>query len=59
MSQKKTFFYLSIIETKEVDRQSAIVLKGYINHHSEVCPMENCPLKAFKKMLLKEKLNSQ
>ena len=49
--QKKNFFYLNIIETKEVDRYSAIILKGYINHHTEVCPYENCPIKAFKKMV--------
>ena len=44
-----------IIETKESDRYSAIILKGYINHHTEICPFENCPIKAFKKQILKEK----
>ena len=29
--QKKNFYYIYIIETKEVLRQSAIILKGYIN----------------------------
>lgn len=55
--QKKCFFYLFIVETKEIDRYSAIILKGYINHHSEVCPFENCPIKAFKRQLAKEKMS--
>jgi len=46
---------LFIIETKEIDRFSSIILKGYVNHHVEICPHENCPLKAFKKQLLREK----
>lgn len=49
---------MHIIETKETDRYSAIILKGYINHHSEVCPMDNCPIKAFKKQMLREKQNA-
>ena len=59
LCQKKIVFYLHIIETKEVDRHSAIVLKGYINHHTEVCPYENCPIKTFKKMLARDKLVSE
>jgi hypothetical protein len=57
--QKKNFFYLNIIETKEVDRYSAIVLKGYINHHTEVCPYDNCPIKAFKKMISRDKATAE
>eukprot|EP00347_Sterkiella_histriomuscorum_P000937 403373955 len=57
--QKKNFFYLHIIETKEIQRYSAIVLKGYINHHSEVCPNDNCPIKQFLKMLARDKQNNE
>ena len=57
LCQKKNFFYLHIIESKDVDRYSAIILKGYINHHSEICLVESCPIKAFKKQLQKERLN--
>jgi len=31
-------------------------LKGYINHHSEVCPNENCPIKSFKRLQARDKL---
>jgi hypothetical protein len=42
-----------------VDRYSAIVLKGYINHHTEVCPYDNCPIKAFKKMISRDKATAE
>lgn len=29
-----------------------------MNHHSEVCPFDNCPIKAFKKKLQTEKITS-
>ena len=58
LCQKKNFYYIYIIETKEVMRQSSIILKGYVNHHSEVCPVDTCPIKAFKRMMLKDRLSS-
>lgn len=58
-SQLKNFFYLHIVDTKEVDRYSAIVLKGFINHHSEVCPLDNCPIKQYLKILARDKQNSE
>jgi len=58
LCQKKFFYYIYIIETKEMLRQSAIILKGYVNHHSEVCPVETCPIKAFKRMILKDRLST-
>jgi hypothetical protein len=33
----------------EEDREAAMTLKGYVNHHSEFCNMDDCPLKNFKK----------
>lgn len=50
---------MHIIETKEIDRYSAIILKGYINHHTEVCPFDACPIKAFKKLMMREKANAE
>ena len=50
---------MHIIETKEADRYSAIILKGYINHHTEICQSEGCPIKAFKKIMLREKMNAE
>ena len=58
LCQKKNFYYIYIIETKEMIRQSAIILKGYVNQHSEVCPYDTCPIKAFKRMMLKERLST-
>ena len=50
--QKKNMYYLYIIETREIQRESAIILKGYVNHHCEVCPYDTCPIKAFKKQMM-------
>jgi hypothetical protein len=36
--QRKNFYYLYIVDTKDASRHSSIVLKGYINHHVQVCP---------------------
>jgi hypothetical protein len=40
-----------------MSRQNGIILKGYVNHHTEVCPYDNCPIKAYKRLMIKEKLN--
>lgn len=53
--QKKNFYYLNIVDTRETKRESSIILKGYVNHHCEVCPHENCPIKQYQKVVLKEK----
>jgi len=34
------------------------VLKGYINHHVEVCPYDTCPIKNFIKLIEKERLEN-
>jgi uncharacterized protein with PIN domain len=57
--QKKNFYYIYITDTREQLRQSAIILKGYVNHHSEVCSFDNCPIKAFKKNMIKDKLSNE
>jgi len=38
----------------EEDRDAAMTLKGYLNHHSEFCPLDDCPLRNFRKQMLKE-----
>lgn len=53
--QRKNFYYMHIIDTREIKRKSAIILKGYVNHHTEVCPYDTCPIKAFKRLMMKEK----
>lgn len=40
-----------------MDRYSAIILKGYVNHHTQVCPFDHCPIKAFLRQLEKERFN--
>ena len=59
LCQKKNSYYIYILETKETIRSSSIILKGYVNHHTEVCPFDTCPIKAFKKMMLKDKMTSE
>jgi len=36
------------------DRDAYLTLKGYVNHHSEFCYIEECPLKSFKKQMQKD-----
>lgn len=31
-----------------------MALKGYVNHHSEFCPLDDCPLRNFKRQLMKD-----
>jgi hypothetical protein len=54
----KNSYYIYLVETKEITRQSAIILKGYINHHSTVCPYETCPIKAYLKILARDKMSN-
>lgn len=56
--RKKNFFYFYIIDTRESIRESGIILKGYVNHHSEICPFDACPIKAFKLKLQTEKITN-
>lgn len=58
LCRKKNFFYFFIIDTREMSRKSGIILKGYVNHHTEVCPYDTCPIKAFKRLMMKEKLTT-
>lgn len=55
--RKKNFYYFYIIDTREMLRESGIILKGYVNHHTVVCPYDTCPIKAFKRLMMKEKLS--
>lgn len=58
LCRKKNFYYFYIIDTREMIRQSGIILKGYVNHHTTVCPYDTCPIKAFKRLMMKEKLTT-
>jgi hypothetical protein len=31
-----------------------MTLKGYVYHHSEFCPLEDCPLRNFRRQMIKE-----
>ena len=67
--QRYINYYMTIVELKgslspnsydycvEEDRDAAMTLKGYVNHHSEFCVLEDCPLRNFKKQMIKEHKN--
>lgn len=55
LCRRKNFFYFFIIDTREMSRESGIILKGYVNHHITVCPYATCPIKAFKKQMEQDK----
>lgn len=38
---------LHLIETKDSSRESAILIKGYVNYHEMSCSDDNCSLKTF------------
>jgi hypothetical protein len=50
---------MHIVDTRDSNRSSAIILKGFINHHANVCPNDACPIKAYKKLMMKEKLTAE
>lgn len=38
-------YLIHLINTKEIDRNNDIILKGYVFHHEDLCPNEQCFLK--------------
>jgi len=40
---------IHLIQTKETQRDSAILLSGYINYHEMTCLDDDCPLKVYKR----------
>ena len=44
-------YFLHLIHTKEHNRRNAIILKGYIYHHEDSCPIADCQLKLYKNMM--------
>lgn len=58
-------YFMTLVELKgniyilyhtflEEDREAAMTLKGYLNHHSEFCYLDDCPLRNFRKQMLKD-----
>lgn len=45
---------ISLIESKDSKRESAILIKGYINYHEMSCTDEDCSLKQIQKSILKQ-----
>jgi hypothetical protein len=41
-----------LIQTKETNRESAILIKGFVNYHEMTCVDEECSLKQYKKHFL-------
>ena len=52
--QRKNAYYQSIVDAKDTSRSAAILLKGYVNHHTLVCPYSTCPIKAYKRLMEEE-----
>jgi len=47
-------YYLQLIDMKDDNREATLILKGYVNYHSEYCLLDNCPLRNFKKQQQKD-----
>jgi hypothetical protein len=64
--QRYINYYMTLVETKgksilllfmfliEQDRDAAMTLKGYVNYHSEFCVLDDCPLRNFKKQMIRD-----
>ena len=46
---KQVIHLIKLIQTKEVNRESAILLKGFVNFHEMTCVDDECSLKVYKK----------
>jgi len=58
----KIRYYLEIVHQKEVNREAAVQLNGFMFHHEEACTNRNCSLKAYMDNLiitLKDKKKKQ
>jgi len=44
---------ITLIKTRETDRESSVLIKGYVDHHEHTCIEGQCALKAYKRSLLK------
>lgn len=49
---------IHLIQTKEINRESAILIKGFVNYHEMTCTEEDCALKTYKKHHLNKGINS-
>ena len=53
-------FYLHVLYKKDSgDRNSEILLRGYIYNHEESCPNQQCQLKLYKKNMVATILSKQ
>ncbi len=41
-------YFLNLVQTRNEDRKSAIILKGYVYQHEDECPNKECQLKNYK-----------
>jgi hypothetical protein len=46
---RQVIHLIKLIQSKEVNRESAILLKGFVNFHEMTCADEECSLKVYKK----------
>lgn len=43
----KIRFYIALVQHKDLNRESAVQLNGFLFHHEETCTMNICPLKVY------------
>jgi len=58
----KIRYYIDIVQHKEINREAAVQLNGFMFHHEESCINVNCPIKAYTSALiasLKDKKKKQ
>ncbi len=48
----KIRYYIELVQHKEVSREAAVQLNGFIFHHEESCNNVNCPIKSYTNGLL-------
>ena len=52
-------YFLHLVQTKDHDRKNAIILKGYIYHHEDSCPNQDCQLKLYKIGIIQNSKNKK
>lgn len=45
--QKQIKYYLELVDRRELDRDSKVLLKGYISIYEETCNIQDCALKKY------------
>jgi len=52
-------YFLHLVQSKDANRNNAILLKGYVYFHEDQCPLNECVLKTYKKWVLDHSQNKK